>query len=319
MQKNYFDNYIKTLKKLDQKRFQKVLDLYPNDLKPRHHAKVKTEIQENKKLSDVAKEQMLKFNNYILEELFNSKKFLKECRGFEIGEEVFIDDNYNKKQNIAEFMKTDEGTFVIFTDHSIINPPKMIELISKEKRHDSGDKLYFAKLKENSIFDDLHITEITTDINNMLNEFAIGTYEFNPVYQRDLVWSTEKKQAFVKKLIIGDVDLCPTLIAAPFKEGRREYEVLDGKQRMMAVIQFIQGQFPVEGFYYKDLSLGDVTRLMNSPFKYKLVKYYSKKDSRKLSEMTLKQKLELFLQINEYGQKVSDEHLDKIKKQFIKE
>ena len=102
MQKNYFDNYIKTLKKLDQKRFQKVLDLYPNDLKPRHHAKVKTEIQENKKLSDVAKEQMLKFNNYILEELFNSKKFLKEYRGFEIGEEVFIDDNYNKKQNIIQ-------------------------------------------------------------------------------------------------------------------------------------------------------------------------------------------------------------------------
>ena len=153
----------------------------------------------------------------------------------------------------------------------------------------------------------------------MLNEFAIGTYEFNPVYQRDLVWSTEKKQAFVKKLIIGDVDLCPTLIAAPFKEGKREYEILDGKQRMMAVIQFIQGQFPVEGFYYKDLNLGDVTRLMNSQFKYKLVKYYSKKDSRKLTEMTLKQKVELFLQINEYGQKVSDEHLDKIKKQFIED
>lgn len=319
MQKNYFDNYIKTLKKLDQNRFQKGLDLYPNDLKPRHHTKVKTEIQENKKLSDVAKEQMLKFNNYILEELFTSKEFLKECRGFEIGEEVFVDDNYNKKQNIAEFMETDEGTFVIFTDHSIINPQKMIELISKEKRHDSGDKPYFAKLKEHSIFDDLHITEITADISNMLNEFAIGTYEFNPVYQRNLVWSTENKQAFVKKLLIGDVDLCPTLIAVPFKEGKREYEILDGKQRMMAVIQFIQGQFPVEGFYYKDLSLGDVTRLMNSPFKYKLIKYYSKKDSRKLSEMTLKQKVELFLQINEYGQKVSDEHLDKIKKQFIEE
>ena len=262
---------------------------------------------------------MLQFNDYILERMFASKEFIEECRGFKIGEEVFVDDNYDKKRNIAEFMETDEGTFVIFTDHSFINPPKMIEMISKEKRHESGNKPYFAKLKEHSIFDDLHITEITADISNMLNEFTVGTYEFNPVYQRNLVWSTEKKQAFVKKLLIGDVDLCPTLIAAPFKESRREYEVLDGKQRMMAVIQFIQGQFPVEGFYYKDLSLGDVTRLMNSPFKYKLVKYYSKKDSRKLSEMTLKQKVELFLQINEYGQKVSDEHLEKIKKQFIEE
>ena len=28
MQKSYFDNYIQSLKKLEQKRFQKVLDLY---------------------------------------------------------------------------------------------------------------------------------------------------------------------------------------------------------------------------------------------------------------------------------------------------
>lgn len=288
MQKNYFDNYFKRLKKSEQKRFQKVLDLYPEEIRPLAHAKIKKEIENNKKLSDVAKTQMLQFNDYILERMFASKEFIEECRGFKIGEEVFVDDNYDKKRNIAEFMETDEGTFVIFTDHSFINPPKMIEMISKEKRHESGNKPYFAKLKEHSIFDDLHITEITANISNMLNEFTVGTYEFNPVYQRNLVWSTEKKQAFVKKLLIGDVDLCPTLIAAPFKESRREYEVLDGKQRMMAVIQFIQGQFPVEGFYYKDLSLGDVTRLMNSPFKYKLVKYYSKKDSRKLSEMTLK-------------------------------
>ena len=313
MQKNYFDNYLKRLKKLEQKRFQKVLDLYPEELRPLAQAKVKKEIENNKKLSDVAKKQMLQFNDYILERMFASKEFIEECRGFKIGDEVFVDDSKNKRI-IAEFIETDEGTFVIFTNNSIINPPIMIEMISKEKRPDSDGKPYFAKLKEHSIFDDLHITEITSDVNGMLYEFAADSYDFNPVYQRDLVWTTEKKQAFIKKLIIGDIDLCPTLIMPPFKEGRCEFEVLDGKQRMMAVIQFIQGQFPVEGFYYKDLSSGDVSRLMNSPFKYKQVKYYDKNG---LSEMSLKQKVELFLQINEYGQKVSDEHLAKIKKEFI--
>lgn len=313
MQKNYFDNYLKRLKKLEQKRFQKVLDLYPEELRPLAHAKVKKKIENNKKLSDVAKTQMLQFNDYILERMFASKEFIEECRGFKISDEVFVDDSKNKRI-IAEFIENDEGTFVIFTNHNIINPPIMIEMISKEKRPDSDGKPYFAKLKEHSIFDDLHITEITSDVNGMLYEFAAGSYDFNPVYQRDLVWTTEKKQAFIKKLIIGDIDLCPTLIMPPFKEGRREFEVLDGKQRMMAVIQFIQGQFPVEGFYYKDLSSGDVSRLMNAPFKYKQVKYYNKNG---LSEMSLKQKVELFLQVNEYGQKVSDEHLAKIKKEFI--
>ena len=55
MKKDYFDNYFKRLKKLEQKRFQKVLDLYPEELRPLAHAKVKKEIENNKKLSDVAK------------------------------------------------------------------------------------------------------------------------------------------------------------------------------------------------------------------------------------------------------------------------
>ena len=314
MKKDYFDNYFKRLKKLEQKRFQKVLDLYPEELRPLTHAKVKKEIENNKKLSDVAKIQMLQFNDYILERMFASKEFIEECRGFKIGDEVFID-NSNYKRTIAEFIKKPEGDFVIFTDHDIIHPPSMIEMISKEKRKDSNGKPYFYTLKEYSIFDDLNITEITSDVSHMLNEYAVGTYDFNPVYQRDLVWSTDKKQEFVKKLLIGDVDLCPTLLSAPYSETKREYEVLDGKQRMMAVIQFVQGQFPVEGLYYKDLTLGDVSRLMYAPFKYKKVKYYDKKKG--FIEMTLKQKVELFLQINEYGQKVSDEHLAKIKEEFI--
>ena len=35
--------------------------------------------------------------------------------------------------------------------------------------------------------------------------------------------------------------------------------------------------------------------------------------------MTTQQKVELFLQINEYGQHVSEEHLSKIKKEYLKE
>ena len=85
---------------------------------------------------------------------------------------------------------------------------------------------------------------------------------------------------------------------------------------MMAVIDYIRGKFPVEGFYYKDLSLGDVSRLMYSPFKYKLIKYYDKKKG--FSKMTMEQKVELFLQINVYGQRVSEEHLDKIKTKYLK-
>lgn len=315
MHKSYFENYIQQLGKQDQKRFIKVLEEYPDELKPRHFINVKTNIENNKKLSDVAKEQMLKFNDYIFNKMIESKEFINEYQGFKIGDEVFVDDSKHKRA-ISEFVKTEDGILVIFTDYSILNPPNMIEMISKEKRKDSNDEPYFYKLKQYSIFDDLNIIEITSDIRGMLNEYTSNVYNFNPEYQRDLVWSTEQKQAFIKTLMIGDVDLCPTLIAEPYSKGKREYEVLDGKQRMMAVINYIRGKFPVEGFYYKDLSLGDVSRLMYSPFKYKLIKYYDKKKG--FSEMTIEQKVELFLQINEYGQRVSEEHLAKIKSKYLK-
>lgn len=315
MQKSYFDNYIQQLGKQDQKRFMNVLDLYPKDIKPRFYTNVQNQIKNNKKITDSTKEKMLDFNNYIFEEMFSSNRFLKECQDFQIGNEVFVDDN-NTKRIISEFIETKDGILVIFKDYSVLETPTMIEMISKKKRHDSNDEPYFQKLKEYSIFDDLHITEITSDVRGMINEYTNNVYDFNPEYQRDLVWSIEQKQAFIKTLMIGDVDLCPTFIAEPYSNGKREYEVLDGKQRMMAVIDYIRGKFPVEGFYYKDLSLGDISRLMYSPFKYKLIKYYDKKKG--FSEMTTEQKVELFLQINEYGQRVSEEHLTKIKTKYLK-
>lgn len=317
MQKSYFENYIQQLGKQDQKRFIKVLEEYPDELKPRHFINVKTSIENNKKLSDVAKEQMLKFNDYIFEEMFSSHEFLKECQGFKIGDEVFVDDD-DYKHFILEFVVTKGGIFVIFTDNDLHNSPKMIEMISKEKRPDSNGELYFYKLKKYSIFDDLNISEITSSVKGLLNEYTRGTYDFNPEYQRELVWTIEQKQAFVKTLMIGDVDLCPTLITEPYskRKGKREYEVLDGKQRMMSVIEYIRGEFSIDGLYYKDLSLGDVSRLMNATFKYRLIKYYDKKKG--FSKMTIEQKVELFLQINEYGQRVSEEHLDKIKSKYLK-
>lgn len=318
MQKSYFDNYIQQLGKQDQKRFINVLDLYPNVIKPKLYPNVQNQIENNKKIADSTKEKMLDFNNYIFKEMFSSKKFLKECQDFKIGDEVFVDDDLNTKRIISEFIETEDGILIVFKDYSNLETPTMIEMISKKKRKDSNGEPYFYKLKEYSIFDDLQITEITSDVRGMLNEYTNNVYDFNPEYQRDLVWSTEQKQAFIRALMIGDVDLCPTLIAEPYSKShrKREYEVLDGKQRMMAVIEYIRGKFSVEGLYYKDLTLGDVSRLMHSPFKYRLVKYYDKQKG--FSKMTIAKKVELFLQINEYGQRVSEDHLAKIKSKYLK-
>ena len=47
---------------------------------------------------------------------------------------------------------------------------------------------------------------------------------------------------------------------------------------------------------------------------YTEIKYYDNKVG--LAMMPTEQKIELFLQVNGYGQHVSDEHLEKIRKEY---
>ena len=96
--------------------------------------------------------------------------------------------------------------------------------------------------------------------------------------------------------------------------GSYEYEVLDGKQRLNAIISYIKDEFSVDGLFYSDLNSTDTQRLMNTPMVYTLVKYYNDNGQVQLSN---EQKVELFLQVNQYGQHVSDEHLAHIKEQYL--
>lgn len=49
---------------------------------------------------------------------------------------------------------------------------------------------------------------------------------------------------------------------------------------------------------------------------YTVIEYYDTKEG--MVEMPLEQRVELFLQLNEYGQRVDQAHLDRIKNEFLK-
>lgn len=45
---------------------------------------------------------------------------------------------------------------------------------------------------------------------------------------------------------------------------RKAYEVLDGKQRLHTIIEFVQGKFSVQGKYFVDLSAEDTKFFMTN-------------------------------------------------------
>jgi len=64
-----------------------------------------------------------------------------------------------------------------------------------------------------------------------------------PEYQRRLVWDLEKRSAFIESLLLNIP--IPTLFLYERELGR--YEVMDGQQRINAVIDFYAGVYPLKG------------------------------------------------------------------------
>lgn len=151
----------------------------------------------------------------------------------------------------------------------------------------------------------------------------ILTSNFNPfvfvngkkeLYQRPLVWELKDKQLLLES-IYNNVD-CGKIVVRnrgwdelkKLQEDGHELawkDVIDGKQRITSIKEFIDGEFPdIHGNYYDDLSFQAQKKLTN----HQLFSY-SELPENSLDEDVLK----LFLRLNFAGVLQSQEHLDFIK------
>lgn len=73
--------------------------------------------------------------------------------------------------------------------------------------------------------------------------FQKGKLWLNPLYQREAVWTLSQKQLFIDSLLI-DIDI-PKLYFREKQSGQYEFEVVDGQQRLRAVFDFFDDQFPL--------------------------------------------------------------------------
>lgn len=82
----------------------------------------------------------------------------------------------------------------------------------------------------------------------------------NRRYQRKLVWTVEEKQSFLDSIINGyPVPL--VLLAEVITEKGRKLEIIDGIQRLNAIVSFIDQEFDIDGMYF-DLDTMADTKLL---------------------------------------------------------
>lgn len=89
------------------------------------------------------------------------------------------------------------------------------------------------------------ISSSTISVQMAYDNYLKKKYIVNRKYQRKLVWTLEEKAAFIDSLSKWySVPLF--LFASKEEQGVIQYEIIDGMQRLNAIMSFIENEYPLE-------------------------------------------------------------------------
>ena len=114
--------------------------------------------------------------------------------------------------------------------------------------------------------EELSISYQQRDVRSLLHTHYYFGIDVNPDYQRGNVWTGEQRHMLIdsifKRIDIGKF----TLIQRPYdKEVTHYYEMLDGKQRLLALVDFFEDRFRYKGRYFSELSMSDQNHFESYP------------------------------------------------------
>ena len=141
--------------------------------------------------------------------------------------------------------------------------------------------------------------------------------DFEPSFQRGLVWSQKQKEAYILALFEHRTELSPTFVLDQDKVNEimnlKKMISIDGKQRLHAVKEFMDDKFSVKGMYYSQLKESDKFYLQSLDFD--MVVYRNPNVSKTLDYKT---QFEIFLAINSWGVPQAEEHIKKLEEEYSK-
>jgi len=144
----------------------------------------------------------------------------------------------------------------------------------------------------------IHAQYSSTDLRSLaFTCYRRGLIE-NPEYHRDYAWTLKDKQRLIRS-ILNRTDIGKfVFVEHPYPENR--LEVVDGKQRIRAVLDFMEGRFRYEGKLWAQLSREDKLAFAEMHVQTCML------DSARVKRSDI---LWLFLAINECGVPQTEEHV----------
>lgn len=155
--------------------------------------------------------------------------------------------------------------------------------------------------------DDIRFNYGQRDIYSLLHCFYSDhmAIQMDPDYQRELVW-TEKQKVGLINSIFRNIDIGKfTFIKLPYSSNMYHLEVLDGKQRTQAIVDFYECRFKYRGMTFNELHWRDRVHFKNYAVNWA-----------ETEPLTQEQKYRYFLKLNVGGAPMAQEHIDKVFKMW---
>jgi len=153
------------------------------------------------------------------------------------------------------------------------------------------------------------VSLISTDLSGLINSVVRRGLIDSPDYQRGYVWTEQDKVNYIQSAF-EDRDLGKFVFVEDTSYKEYRLEVLDGKQRMSALLDFTCSLISYKGVYWHELSKRD-----RRSFGDRMVQYATI-DRNRYSRADL---LKLFLEVNAAGVPQTEEHLDFVRELLIQE
>ena len=118
------------------------------------------------------------------------------------------------------------------------------ELIPDDQQEDEDD--IQAKIS----FKDAVVLNADWTIETINLQIKKGNIDLQPGFQRRVAWDDKRKSRLLESIIVGMP--VPNIVLAENKEHRGRFIVIDGKQRLVAISEFVNGMYKLKGLDIRD-------------------------------------------------------------------
>lgn len=256
---------------------------------------------------------------------FKLEQSLKYCREMVINEPSMF---YKVGEDVT-FGNIDKTTIVEVLDNGKIYKVKRFCLNGKGSQNPNGifcdDYMYVPwhelepkrdmeaeKIKiKLSYEDELFLSFSQREINGLLHYYyhSYGI-DMNPDYQRGLVWTLEDKVNLIDS-IFNNIDIGKfVLLGRAYREKEPNFEILDGKQRLTALVEFYENRYSYKGLKYYQLHWKDKLHFERYGISLAMTPFGQ--------DIPQQQKYKYFLKLNKSGKPQDPEHIKYIQNLFDK-